>query len=145
MKNMKNNDNNNVGNIFGVGIFLLCCLLLCADGHGQSIESCNKNFQIALYHRFGIEYPGPIDEGLKDYIVNRSVTFKQDLTANKWGSSITVPINGKPRTLQSDATEEAVNAFISEIASDSEFTMPTGFYEALACSIPNVDFLREYE
>ncbi len=122
-----------------IGSALLCALV--AGAHAQA-ALCQRMLEGGLYSNFKFTDTGNFDQDFKTYLF--SSQFKEDLKNNKWGGSITVPIEGVPVSLGANASDAEVSRFRSQISTASSFTISSDYRKTLVSSIPNVDLAKAY-
>lgn len=123
-----------------VNLILVVILFSFSFLFGQ--EGCDKMLQNGLYEHFKMVNTGSFSSDFKSYLTNS--TFTTDLRNGKWGGGITVPIYGKPVTLNANADNTEISTFQQNIIQDIKFEVKQEFYNLIVRDIPNVDLAKVF-
>lgn len=125
--------------------FCLICVLTGAFSRhvfAQSNNPCALLLQNGLYSEFKITNTGNFSQDFRTYLL--SDTFKSDLQNNKWGGSLTIPIEGIPFSIGANASNDDFSKFHDKLIQDTTFSVSLSYFQSIVSSIPNVDLARVY-
>lgn len=120
---------------------IMFCLLLSVSVKTFSQE-CDNLLQNGLYSFTGMTNTGSFNQDLRTYYLSEQ--FSKDMRSGKWGSSITIPIEGIPVSLGMTDSEEKYNEFHSKLLKTAELKISSAYYQTSFSTIPNTSLYSAY-
>jgi len=115
-------------------LLIVCFSAFCQD--------CDKLLQDGLYAFTKMSNSGSFSKDLRTYYLSDS--FKADMHDGKWGSSLTIPIEGVPVSLGMNYNENDYQAFRSKVLSISELNVSSNFIQTTFSTVPNTNLYDAY-
>lgn len=105
-------------------------------------QDCDKLLQDGLYSFAKMTKTESFGKDLRTYYL--SETFKSDMRSGKWGSSLTIPIEGVPFSIGANENEEKFTELRTKLLSVSELKLESNNVQVLLQSIPNTNLYDAY-
>jgi hypothetical protein len=105
-------------------------------------QNCDKLLEGGLYSFTTMTNTGSFSKDLRTYYLSEQ--FKTDMKSGKWGSSVTIPVEGVPITLGMDFSQDSYTEFKNKLMSQSELKIQSDFYKTVYSTIPNTNLYQAY-
>lgn len=126
-------------------LFLCFTISLLSFSHlaySQEGPACDKLLQNGLYALTKMTNTGSFSQDLRTYYLSEQ--FKTDMKSGKWGTSLTIPIEGVPFTIGANESEERYQEFRSKLLKITELKIESNYYQTSFSAIPNTTLYQSY-
>lgn len=105
-------------------------------------SSCQELLEDGLYSFTQMTKTESFAKDLKNYY--SSEQFKSDMRSNKWGLSLTIPIQGVPFSIGANDSDERFSELKTKLSAISELRIEQSSVQILLQSIPNTNLYEAY-
>ena len=119
----------------------IVCLLMTIS-LGTFAQDCDKLLADGLYSFTKMTNTTSFSKDLRTYYL--SETFKTDMRSGKWGTSLTIPIEGIPFSIGANDSDDKFSELRTKLLSISELNIASNNVQVLLQSVPNTNLYEAY-